>query len=109
MQVPVHLEQPAFRLGGHQSIVNTAKWHPTMPRIATCGIESKVVLHESCGALEGSEEVSSDKVRKRMSGSRRRRIIGRPLRLNIVREVTGETSKEISEDEDKDTILYFDE
>jgi DDB1- and CUL4-associated factor 5 len=95
LYVPAHLDKPAWRLGGHQSIVNTARWHPVLPRIATCGIESKVVLHDCANVLQGAEEVHSDKVRKR--------------RVRIGSVMTGETSEEISDDEDKSTIFYFDQ
>ncbi|KAG8789679.1 hypothetical protein FRC15_003748 [Serendipita sp. 397] len=101
MQVPVTLDQPACRLGGHQSIVNTARWHPVLPRIATCGIESKVVLHDCSPVIEGSVETDSSKIRKRVKGSRR-------LRYTRRGPTTDEVDQAISDAEDKDTIEYFD-
>ncbi|PCH40298.1 WD40 repeat-like protein, partial [Wolfiporia cocos MD-104 SS10] len=44
-RVPVELSVPLCRLGGHASIVNTALMHPTLPILATAGIERTVVLH----------------------------------------------------------------
>ncbi|KIM22012.1 hypothetical protein M408DRAFT_79690 [Serendipita vermifera MAFF 305830] len=112
LRVPMKLNQPAFRLGGHQSIVNTARWHPVMPRIATCGIESKVVLHEYCDSLTGSVKTDSAKVRRRVGGSLATRAIGRnraSSRAQNLNEVMGEESEEISDEEDSSTILYFDD
>lgn len=112
LRVPVKLSQPAFRLGGHQSIVNTARWHPVMPRIATCGIESKVVLHEYCGSLVGSVKTDSEKVRRRMGSSLANRRSARnraSAAAQTLLEVTGEESEDISDEEDSSTILYFDE
>jgi DDB1- and CUL4-associated factor 5 len=114
LRVPVNLNQPAFRLGGHQSIVNTVRWHPVMPRIATCGIESKVVLHEYCESLSGSVKVESERVRRRTGSplENRRRSLRRATaeaRARALASVTGEASEEISEKEDSSTILYFDE
>ena len=113
LYVPVNLNQPAFRLGGHQSIVNTARWHPVMPRIATCGIESKVVLHEYCGSLNGSVKADSSKVRRRSGSSlatmRRSRLRTASAAGLTANEMTGEQSENISDDEDSSTIHYFDE
>ncbi|KAH9841355.1 WD40 repeat-like protein [Rhodofomes roseus] len=44
-RVPVTLSQPAARLTGHQSIVNTALMHPTFPAVLTAGIERNILLH----------------------------------------------------------------
>ena len=110
VHIPVNLNQPAFRLGGHQSIVNTARWHPVMPRIATCGIESKVMLHEPYGSLTGSIKVDSGRVRRRMGSLvGRRRRAENEARARGLESVIGEASEEISASEDKSTILYFDE
>ncbi|PVF94558.1 WD40 repeat-like protein [Serendipita vermifera] len=100
LHVPVVLDRPAFRLGGHQSIVNTARWHPELPRIVTCGIESKVVVHECSEALKGAVLADSSRVRKR----NRRRTWRRVART----EWTDETSEEISDEGDKGTIDHFD-
>ncbi|KAG9098924.1 hypothetical protein FS749_002591 [Ceratobasidium sp. UAMH 11750] len=43
--VPDSLIQPAFRLGGHKSIVNTAAFHPSLPLIVTAGIENHILMH----------------------------------------------------------------
>jgi WD repeat-containing protein 22 len=104
MYVPVNLDRPAFRLGGHQSIVNTAKWHPEMPRIVTCGIESKVVLHDHSRVLEDSEEVKPDTVRKRLRGGR----WTSPTRVTT-KEFTDEADESISDRDDKSIIIHFDE
>jgi DDB1- and CUL4-associated factor 5 len=106
LQVPIVLDRPAFRLGGHQSIVNTARWHPELPRIVTCGIESKVVLHECSEAIKGAVLADSSKVRKR--GAQRRRSWRRERAVRR-REWAGERSEDISDGEDKDTIEHFDE
>ncbi|PKI84512.1 hypothetical protein MVES1_001821 [Malassezia vespertilionis] len=45
MERPVSLSTPAFTLEGSQSIVNSAMCHPTLPMIATAGIERLVRLH----------------------------------------------------------------
>lgn len=103
LRLPVTLNQPAFRLGGHQSIVNSAKWHPELPRIATCGIESKVVLHDCAPVVEGAVKVDSSTVRKRSS-----RLRTRPRMLDAHRVITGEVTEDISSDENRSTILYFD-
>lgn len=42
---PVELAQPVFTLEGSNSIVNSTLCHPTMPMIATAGIERLVRLH----------------------------------------------------------------
>ena len=102
LHLPVTLNQPAFRLGGHQSIVNSAKWHPELPRIATCGIESKVVLHDCAPVLEGAIKVNSSMVRKRSSRLQRMRMLESP------RVITGEVTEDISSDENRSTIIYFD-
>ena len=95
---PVELAQPIFRLGGHQSIVNSALWHPTLPRIVTCGIESKVVLHSPFADIDGCEKVDSNNVRKRLGHEERRNIVrGRE-----------EFPEPLSEGEELSTILSFD-
>ncbi|KAG9127465.1 hypothetical protein FRC07_013396 [Ceratobasidium sp. 392] len=43
--VPDSFMQPAFRLGGHRSIVNTAAFHPSLPFIVTAGIENHILMH----------------------------------------------------------------
>jgi WD repeat-containing protein 22 len=95
---PVELAQPIFRLGGHQSIVNSALWHPTLPRIVTCGIESKVVLHSPFTDIDGCEKVDSNKVRKRLGFEERRSIM----------RGQGEFPEPLSEGEELNTILSFD-
>lgn len=42
---PVHLSTPTFTLEGSRSIVNSALCHPTLPMIATAGIERLVRYH----------------------------------------------------------------
>lgn len=42
---PLELAQPVFTLEGSNSIVNSTLCHPTMPMIATAGIERLVRLH----------------------------------------------------------------
>ncbi|KAH8818796.1 WD40 repeat-like protein [Flagelloscypha sp. PMI_526] len=42
--VPFKIDSP-YRLTGHQSIVNNIVVHPTLPYIATAGIESSIILH----------------------------------------------------------------
>jgi len=95
---PVELPQPIFRLGGHQSIVNSALWHPTLPRIVTCGIESKVVLHSPFADIDGCERVDSNNVRKRLGDEERRRIMRGQAQF----------PEPLSEDEELSTILNFD-
>ncbi|KAF7985928.1 hypothetical protein HWV62_43850 [Athelia sp. TMB] len=43
--VPVDISQPAFRLNGHNSIVNTALIHPSFMHIVTAGVERDIFLH----------------------------------------------------------------
>ncbi|KAJ7601190.1 WD40 repeat-like protein [Mycena floridula] len=43
--VPVDISEPVYRLTGHKSIVNTTLIHPTLPHIATAGIERHILLH----------------------------------------------------------------
>ncbi|QRW14955.1 DDB1-and CUL4-associated factor 5 [Ceratobasidium sp. AG-Ba] len=43
--VPTTLSQPAFCLGGHKSIVNTAAFHPSLPILISAGIESNILIH----------------------------------------------------------------
>ncbi|KAG8833148.1 hypothetical protein FRC17_011268 [Serendipita sp. 399] len=101
LHVPMIIDQPACRLGGHQSIVNTARWHPVLPRIASCGIESKVVLHDCAPVIAGSIETDPSTIRRRARGSWR-------LRNSRRGPTTDEVDQEISEGEEKDTIEYFD-
>ncbi|KAL1745791.1 WD40-repeat-containing domain protein [Schizophyllum fasciatum] len=49
--VPVSLTKPVCQLTGHDSIVNTTLFHPTLPHIATAGIERDVLIH---GPTSGS-------------------------------------------------------
>lgn len=95
---PVELPQPAFRLGGHQSIVNSALWHPSLPRIVTCGIETKVVLHSPFADIDGCEKADPNSVRKRLGFEERRSI------------AHGEAQfpEPLSEGEEMSTILSFD-
>ena len=95
---PVQLPQPIFRLGGHQSIVNSALWHPTLPRIVTCGIESKVVLHSPFADIDGCVKVDSNNVRKRLGAEEGRRIM----------RGQAEFPEPLSEGEELSTILSFD-
>lgn len=44
---PYNLSEPAFRLGGHKSIINTAATHPSLPLIITAGIESYALIHSA--------------------------------------------------------------
>ncbi|KAI0317617.1 WD40 repeat-like protein [Amylostereum chailletii] len=53
--VPMELSTPLFHLNGHHSIVNTALMHPTLPLIATAGIERHVVLHSPTASVPFSE------------------------------------------------------
>ncbi|KAG8959868.1 hypothetical protein FRC00_001179 [Tulasnella sp. 408] len=43
--VPVNISTPAGRVEGHSSIINTALFHPTLPLLATSGIERFIRLH----------------------------------------------------------------
>lgn len=43
--LPTVVNRPAFRLEGHSSIVNSAMIHPTLPLVATSGVEKIVKLH----------------------------------------------------------------
>ncbi|KAI5897082.1 WD40 repeat-like protein [Schizophyllum commune H4-8] len=43
--IPVALTKPVCQLTGHTSIVNSTLFHPTLPHIATAGIERDVLLH----------------------------------------------------------------
>lgn len=95
---PVELPQPIFRLGGHQSIVNSALWHPTLPRIVTCGIESKVVLHSPFADIDGCVKADSNNVRKRLGAEEVRRI----------RCGQAQFPEPLSEGEELRTILSFD-
>ena len=95
---PVELSQPIFRLGGHQSIVNSALWHPTLPRIVTCGIESKVVLHSPFADIDGCEKADSNNVRKRLGAEERQSIL----------RGQSQFPEPLSEDEDMSTIVSFD-
>lgn len=95
---PVELPQPIFRLGGHQSIVNSALWHPTLPRIVTCGIESKVVLHSPFADIDGCEKVDPNNVRKRLGAEEGRRVMRGQAQL----------PEPLSEGEELSTILSFD-
>ncbi|WFC99187.1 hypothetical protein MYAM1_001931 [Malassezia yamatoensis] len=45
MILPSELDQPSFTLEGSRSIVNSAVCHPTLPMVATAGIERVVRLH----------------------------------------------------------------
>ncbi|KAL1676900.1 WD40-repeat-containing domain protein [Schizophyllum commune] len=43
--IPVTLTKPMCQLTGHTSIVNSTLFHPTLPHIATAGIERDVLIH----------------------------------------------------------------
>ncbi|EOQ99354.1 DDB1- and CUL4-associated factor 5 [Wallemia ichthyophaga EXF-994] len=43
--LPALIDRPAFRLEGHASIVNSAMIHPSLPLIATSGVEKSVKVH----------------------------------------------------------------
>lgn len=62
--VPARLDTPAFRLGGHNSIVNTVLMHPALPYIATSGVERRVVLHSPHRPSPSFEEVDPNNVRE---------------------------------------------
>lgn len=95
---PVELLQPTFRLGGHQSIVNSALWHPTLPRIVTCGIESKVVLHSPFADIDGCEKTDSNHARKRLGAEERR----------MINSGQAQFPEPLSEGEELNTIMSFD-
>ncbi|KAJ7160099.1 WD40 repeat-like protein [Mycena filopes] len=61
--VPVQLDTPRARLGGHASIVNTALIHPRMLLAATAGVEAGVVLHGAVDSLLGGMELTSTRTR----------------------------------------------
>ncbi|CAK5283959.1 unnamed protein product [Mycena citricolor] len=61
--VPVELDTPLARLGGHHSIVNTVIVHPEMLVAATSGVEAHVVLHGAAESLLGGLSRTSQNTR----------------------------------------------
>ncbi|KAH8104670.1 WD40-repeat-containing domain protein [Cristinia sonorae] len=98
--VPVELSTPAFRLGGHKSIVNSALIHPTQPLIFTSGVERDILMHSPrpSAPCVSSFEDTPDKVRA---------LPGSPTdgRGMVVRALLAEAE---DTGEDRFTIALFD-
>ncbi|KAJ7741331.1 WD40 repeat-like protein [Mycena metata] len=62
--VPVQLNTPRARLGGHSSIVNTVLVHPRMLLAATAGVEAGIVLHGAVDSLLGGMAATSSQTRE---------------------------------------------
>jgi len=56
--VPTTLSAPAFRVGGHKGICHTTTFHPSLPILATAGIESIINLHTTGNDLDLAQYTS---------------------------------------------------
>ena len=54
--IPLELSRPEFHITGHASIVNTALFHPTLPLLATAGIENDILIHSPTETTPFSEQ-----------------------------------------------------
>ena len=43
--IPMQLQKPICKLGGHKSIVNSVVFHPHWPMVLTAGVERHIMLH----------------------------------------------------------------
>ena len=91
---------------GHQSIVNTTLFHPTLLHIATAGIERHVILHSPTASSPCTKalsltppEVRSLPAENAISGRQRR----------IVRVLTTGVALDPESEDDSDAIALFDE
>ncbi|TIB85311.1 WD40 repeat-like protein [Wallemia mellicola] len=72
--IPTIVNRPAFRLEGHASIVNSAMIHPTLPLVATSGVEKIIKMHTPTpftNNLEAKETPKSRKMGNETRSSRR--------------------------------------
>jgi len=102
--VPMQLDTPAFRLHGHNSIVNNAIIHPHFPQIITSGVERHVVLHNPTSASPntGVLELTSKTVRRLRHNDpeEHERYLGASLR--------GPPTDDEGEEGQDRTITFFD-
>jgi len=100
---PVSLSQPLFHLNGHQSIVNSVLFHPSLLHIVTAGIERHVILHSPTKSSPCAKDLTftPTSIRELPAGtpedhSRYLRAVSSSLGTNDL-------------DEDTETIALFDE
>jgi len=86
MVLPRDLAKPSFTLEGSRSIVNSALCHPTLPMIATAGIERLVRLHFATPSCLEHLREDYDEVRPKTRSrarSENRGIVARALRTEL--------------------------
>ncbi|TRM60627.1 WD40-repeat-containing domain protein [Schizophyllum amplum] len=82
--IPATLTRPTCQLTGHNSIVNSTIFHPTLPHIFTAGIERDVLIH---GPTPGSPCVAG--LRRSPPSAAVRRVDGSQRRLRCRINSTG--------------------
>ncbi|KXN81788.1 DDB1- and CUL4-associated factor 5 [Leucoagaricus sp. SymC.cos] len=110
MYIPVALSTPLCRLTGHNSIVNTAVFHPHFLHILTSGVERRVVLHSPTPSSPCTQNLvpSPTEVRELDSDGTLDRITYNHALLGAFTTV-GETESELSDDwPERRTISMFD-
>ncbi|KAF8610348.1 WD40 repeat-like protein [Ceratobasidium sp. AG-I] len=106
---PDNLSEPAFRLGGHKSVVNTAAFHPSLPLIFTSGVESHVLMHSTNPIPGGQLSDPPERTRTLPPSSRLSRISYRAAAYGL----DGMSAEDISTygriPREERTVLMFDE
>ncbi|WFD43276.1 hypothetical protein MPSI1_001937 [Malassezia psittaci] len=102
MVLPLELDQPSFTLEGSRSIVNSAVCHPTLPMVATAGIERVVRLHYAVPA--SIEHISDDYDSIRPKTRSRLRVVNmaaviRAIRRNQHDDFASDSERSESQDE----------
>ncbi|PWN48145.1 WD40 repeat-like protein [Violaceomyces palustris] len=104
---PVEISRPSFTLEGGQSIINVALIHPTMPLIATSGIERVVRIYSplplGCMDLEERGRIrplTRERIRTKNPAAIARALVRRQLTFASDSEEGEEEEEEEEEEED---------